>query len=97
MDWSESRPDELQPENPPPDDGDADGVVSTHEDLLILSAIVRGVDITEIYSPPRVTEMCRMYWLETGESRDLKSGGTSATEENNDEYAHWSDRERRIW
>ena len=27
----------------------------------------------EIYSPPRVTEACRKYWLEPGERLDLKS------------------------
>ena len=47
---------------------------STHEDLLILSASMRGADIMEIYSPPRVTEVCRKYWLEPSESLDLKSG-----------------------
>ena len=39
------------PANPAPDDGDVDGDGSTHEDPLILSAIVRGVDIMEICSP----------------------------------------------
>ena len=64
----------YSPDNPPPDSGDADAGSTTHEDLLILSAIVRGVDIMEVYSPPRVTEVCRKYWLEPGESLDLKSG-----------------------
>ena len=59
------------PDNPP---GDDDGDGSTHEDLIILSAIIRGVDIMEIYSPPRVTEVCRKYVLEPGESLDLKTG-----------------------
>ena len=62
------------PDTPPPDGGDADGDGSTHEDLRILSAIIRGVDIMELYSPPRVAEVCRKYWLEPGESLDLKSG-----------------------
>ena len=28
----------------------------------------------EIYSPPRVAEVCRKYWLDPGEGLDLKSG-----------------------
>ena len=66
----------YSPDNPPPtaEDGDAGDDESTHEDLLILWVIVRGVDIMEIYSPLRVTEACRKYWLEHGESLDLKSG-----------------------
>ena len=28
----------------------------------------------EIYLPPRVTEVCRKYWLKPGESLDLKTG-----------------------
>ena len=67
-------PTAYSPDNPPPDDGDVDADGSTREDLLILSAIIRGVDIMEIDSPPRVTEVCRKYWLEPGESLDLKSG-----------------------
>ena len=64
----------YSPDNPPPGGGAADADGSTHEDLNILSAIVRGVDITEIYPPPRVTEVCRKYWLELGESLGLKTG-----------------------
>lgn len=56
----------------PPDDGDGDE--SIHDDLLILSAVLRGVDIMEIFSPPRVTEVCKKYSLELGESLDLKTG-----------------------
>ena len=41
------------PDTPPPDGGDADGDGSTHEDLRILSPIIRGVDIMELYSPPK--------------------------------------------
>ena len=59
----------YSPDSPPPtaDDGDADDDGSTHDNSLILSAIVRGVDIMEIYSPPRVTDVCRKYRLEPGE------------------------------
>ena len=45
----------------------------------------------EIYSPLRVTEVCRKYWLESGESIDLKSGCDfviSATEVDKDEPEH---------
>ena len=64
----------YSPDNPPPGSGSADGDGSMHEDRLILSALVRGVDIMEIYSPSRVTEVCREYGLEPGESLDSKSG-----------------------
>ena len=63
----------YRPDNPPPGGGAAHADGSTHEDLLISSAIVRGVDIMEIYSPPRVTDVCRKYWLEPGASLDFKS------------------------
>ena len=42
--------------------------------VRILSAIIRGGDIMEVHSPPRVAEVCREYWLEPGESLDLKTG-----------------------
>ena len=32
-----------------------------HEDLLILSAIIKGVDIMKIYSPPRVTAATKVF------------------------------------
>ena len=64
----------YSPDNPPPDDGDADVDGSTKDDFLILSASVRGVDIMEICSPPRLAEVGRKYWLGAGESLDLKSG-----------------------
>ena len=64
----------YSPDDPPPDGGDGDAGSSTHEDILIMSAIARGVDIMEIYAPLRVTEVCRKYWLEPGESLDFKSG-----------------------
>ena len=37
-------PTAYSPDNPPPDDGDVDADGTDREDLLILSAIVRGVD-----------------------------------------------------
>ena len=76
----------YSPHNPPPGGGAADADGLTHEDLLVLSAIVCSVDIMEIYSPPRVTEVWRKYWLEPGESLDLCPGGISATAENNNEH-----------
>ena len=55
-------PTSYGPGIPPAEDDGDDGSGSTREDLLILSAILRGVDIMEIYSPLRVTEVCRKYW-----------------------------------
>ena len=67
-------PTSYGPGNPPAGSDGDDGDGSTREDLLILSAILRGVDIMKIDSPPRVTEVCKEYWLEPGESLDLKTG-----------------------
>ena len=44
------------PNHPAPEDGGASGSDSIREDFLILSAIIRGVDIMEILPPPRVTD-----------------------------------------
>ena len=43
-------------------------------DLKVLSAIFRGVDITEVYSPQRVVEVCHRYGLIKGDSFDLRTG-----------------------
>ena len=67
-------PTRYGPGNPPAEDDGDDGRGSTRDDLLILSAIIRGVDIMDIYSPPRVTEVCRKYGLEPGESLDSTAG-----------------------
>ena len=61
---------------PPPSrpESQHDGAESTHEDLRILSALLRGVDVMEIDSPPRVAEACHKYMLDPGESPDLQTG-----------------------
>lgn len=56
------------------DNDDDDDTPSTREGLRILSAVLRGVDVMEVYSPPRVVEVCRKYWLEPCEGLDLKTG-----------------------
>ena len=52
----------------------AHGKLYREEDIAILSAVLKGVDITEIYSPERVTKLCRQYGLIAGDSFDLRDG-----------------------
>ena len=40
----------------------------------ILSACLRGVDITEMYSPERINQVCHEFGLNKGTSFDLRSG-----------------------
>ena len=87
----------LEVANGPDHSRHASGNDDDHEDIRILSAIVCVLDIMEVYSPPRVAEVRRRYWLQPVEKSLLEDGGTSATEENNNEHAHWSGRERDIW
>ena len=42
--------------------------------LRILSAVLRGVDITEVYSPQRVVGVCYKNQLSKGDSLDLRTG-----------------------
>ena len=35
---------------------------------------LKGVDITDIYNPERVTKLCRTYGLVAGDSYDLRDG-----------------------
>ena len=51
-----------------PNDDDHDG------DMRILSAILRGADIVEVFSPERVTKVCAKYKLMPGDSFDLRNG-----------------------
>ena len=44
------------------------------EDRKILSSVLRGVDITEVYSPQRVVDVCHKYQLIKGDSFDLRTG-----------------------
>ena len=44
------------------------------ESRKILIAILRGIDVTEIYSPERVLKVCKDYALIVGRSMDLTTG-----------------------
>ena len=44
------------------------------EESRIIAALARGVDITEVFSPKRVTQVCKKYGLTPGESMDLSTG-----------------------
>ena len=44
------------------------------EDRKIISSVLRGVDITEVYLPQRVVEVCHRYKLIQGDSFDLRTG-----------------------
>ena len=43
-------------------------------ELRIISSILRGVDITEVFSPARVVEACKKHGLLKGDSFDLRTG-----------------------
>ena len=43
-------------------------------DRQIISSILRGVDVTEVFSPARVVEACRKHGLLKGDSFDLRTG-----------------------
>ena len=43
-------------------------------DRKILSAILRGVDVTEVYSPERVTKACMKAGMRPGSSMDITNG-----------------------
>ena len=43
-------------------------------DLRILASILRGIDITKVYSPQRVVEVCHKCGLVKGDSFDLRAG-----------------------
>ena len=58
----------LSTRNPHQDAEDDDG------EMQILSAVFRGVDIMEVYSPVRVGKICKKYHLVPGESLDLLTG-----------------------
>ena len=42
--------------------------------MQILAAVIRGIDIMEVYSPARVVQVCQKYNLAPGESLDLQTG-----------------------
>ena len=47
------------------------------EDRRILSSVILGVDITEVFSPARVAQVARKFGLTPGSSMDLTGGWTS--------------------
>jgi hypothetical protein len=50
------------------------GFVHNNEDMKIMSMMLSGVDITEVYSPARVVKLCGKYGLVGGDSFDLRTG-----------------------
>ena len=56
-------------------DEDSEGMLNQIiENRKILAALIRGVDITEIYSPERVTQACKKQNLVPGSALDLTTG-----------------------
>ena len=43
-------------------------------DRRILSSVILGVDITEVYSPERVAKVAKKFGLVAGSSMDLTNG-----------------------
>ena len=43
-------------------------------DRQIISSVLRGVDVTEVFSSARVVETCRKHGLLKGNSFDLRTG-----------------------
>ena len=52
----------------------ANGKLYCESDMAILASVLKGVDITEVYSPERVTRLCTRYGLIAGDSFDLRDG-----------------------
>ena len=52
----------------------ANGKLYREDEIEVLAAICKGVDVTEIFSPERVTKLCRKYGLIAGDSFDLRDG-----------------------
>ena len=52
----------------------ANGKLYNDHDVHILALVLKGVDITEIYSPERVTKLCRKYNLIAEDSFDFRTG-----------------------
>ena len=67
----------LDPEAMEADDDEGNGIdIDTldSQDLLMLSQIIRGADIVEIYSPERVNRLATKFGLTPGASMDLTNG-----------------------
>ena len=52
----------------------ANGKYYKKSDVAVLAAVLKGVDITEIFSPERVKKLCNQYHLLPGDSFDLRTG-----------------------
>ena len=52
----------------------ANGRLYSEADIGILAMVLKGVDITEVFSPERVTKLWSKYGLITGDSFDLGDG-----------------------
>ena len=52
----------------------ANGKLYNENDIAVLAAVLKGVDITEVFSPERVTKLCVKYGLVAGDSFDLRDG-----------------------
>ena len=53
--------------------GNADAEHMSREERRIIGSIIKGVDVSEIYSPRRVTEVCMKFGLIPGDAMDLKT------------------------
>ena len=58
----------------------ANGKLCRNDEIEILAAVCKGVDITEIFSPERVTKLCKKYGLIARDSFDLRDGYVLADE-----------------
>ena len=58
-------------------------------DLRVLSAILRGVDVTEVYPPKRVVEVCYKYQLVKGDLFDLRTGFDLSDPRVQESAIHW--------
>ena len=54
----------------------ANGKLYRDAEIEILAAVCKGVDITETFSPERLTKFYKKYWLTAGDSFDLRDGAT---------------------
>ena len=51
----------------------ANGRYYKESDVAVLAAVLKGFDITEIFSPERVTKLCKKYHLVPGDFFDLRT------------------------
>ena len=67
------------------------------EESRIIAALARGVDITEVFSPKRVTQVCKKYGLTPGESMDLSTGWDFDRGEDRRQAVKHIKEEKRWW